>query len=209
MTRARTTTKKQTSDTCGTGFYAKWVDCTCHPCHVICKECDWSGSGSCTLCGPDDYIPLKSGWNGYKICHGCPLKSHWRNIDTGVCSPCHASCLQCWGPGVGQCAACAPGKTLISMGYCLKSCATNIGWFMDESGRGSGDVDYANGYESDPTGFMGCKKCHSTCNTCYGTTEFDCTSCVSGFMVSGGKCVPGNDSCQVWPSYIDHTTRSC
>ena len=81
---------------------------TCQPCPPGCAEC---GAGvGCTAC-PTPLL-LSAG----RCVSSCPPgTSQW----AGSCSPCHASCHACRGPGPANCTACLPGARLTSAGACL------------------------------------------------------------------------------------------
>ncbi|KXN91956.1 Extracellular matrix protein FRAS1 [Leucoagaricus sp. SymC.cos] len=172
--------------TCQDGFFLTSSG-ECQVCQSGCSKCA-DTTGSCVQCQQDfslntadntkcDLVqkPTSSG-------QVCPDGSF---SNGSVCSPCSTACKTCTGPTSNNCALCAPG-TFMFDGNCV---GTN------------GD-----GVCEGTTGMVGnnlkgeCDSCPSKCTSCkipgfsVASTidQLQCTGCLSGFVLSQGKCV---DSC--------------
>jgi hypothetical protein len=177
--------------TCPPGTYTDWNTCQCLPCHPYCSTCNGKHLSNCLTCKPDD-----SAFFGYSLvtvtgrrCHGCPSISQYREILTGTCHDCHSSCLTCFGFGQFKCRTC-PGNVQSINGLCgvspKTSCDLKEGYYFDSVGKELGEP--APDLETDYSGFIGCKKCHSSCKTCDNGTSFACKSCYSGSFLYNRRC---------------------
>ena len=86
-----------------------------------------------------------------------------------VCSRCHSSCEECFGPGSNECLACnydkmlylenGEGGSCISKGTCTKTSYANGALCADNSGA-----------------------CATGCATCFSNSPFQCRSCNAGYQ---------------------------
>ncbi|CAG0879135.1 unnamed protein product [Cyprideis torosa] len=126
----------------------------------------------------------------------CPTGQFRNGTD---CSPCDESCKTCFGAGDNHCISC-PGVSLLMGSSCVKECPeefvkTGVGineclTCRDNSSLVNGvcvKCDTNTYYDST---HRSCVKCHPTCATCSGNDEMSCSSCVQGFHLYKGRCVP-------------------
>ncbi|XP_030211551.1 proprotein convertase subtilisin/kexin type 5 [Gadus morhua] len=89
----------------------------CEPCHGSCKTCIGKEARSCESCH-----------DGYSFRNGacqsmCAFGQYPTLQDSGNgCEDCHGSCLECRGPGEGNCTECPVLAILAAGGRCLPCC---------------------------------------------------------------------------------------
>ena len=143
----------------------------------------------------------------------CPPGNY---IDTaaGYCRQCDGSCMTCNGTSAGNCVTCdVTGQTpyLTDTGYCVATCTSSTYTYQLNGAKRCvstcpfGSYSYR-GSDNIPTcistcgdGFYlssdsnTCYPCDTSCLTCKGTSNTDCTSCNKaskfGYITDAGKCV--------------------
>ncbi|RDX41022.1 hypothetical protein OH76DRAFT_257034 [Lentinus brumalis] len=170
---------------CADGFFLN-SDGSCEVCSLGCTQCA-DGSGDCISC--------KSGFtqnaNDRTQCIAqqattstgtvCPDGSF---SDGTSCQPCSPLCQTCTGSSSSDCIICGSGKYSLN-GTCVGT---------DDNGVCDGSSLVADNNKHE------CNSCPSKCTKCQFTTfnvastidQVQCTDCVAGFFLSGGKCI---DSC--------------
>ncbi|KCV67218.1 hypothetical protein H696_06362, partial [Fonticula alba] len=142
----------------------------CQPCAPTCATCDGPSTSDCATC-PGDRLFLQGA-----CLAECPQAHYHQPADQSghECAPCDASCLQCSGPGSGQCSACPPGS-LLHQGTCVPLCP---GGFFACLAAGQ------------------CAACPGGCATCQaapghpgGTCQADCLTCLPGGLLAGHQCL--------------------
>lgn len=114
VTASQCTANEFLTDKCG------GVDNTrCAPCHATCDGCVGGAADECTDCAGVGVFHKSSADSDSGSClDECPSR-FYENVD--VCSPCDASCKDCFGPGSSQCLNCDDGKSL-SADACVSTC---------------------------------------------------------------------------------------
>jgi len=105
----------------------------------------------------------------------CPA-GFYADTATKYCQPCHSTCATCYGPSSHNCSTCASGRYFLN-NECVV--CPGHGFYID---LGNKTQFFLN--------LIGqCKKCHSTCYSCTGPLDTQCTTCAVGRYFSGGKCI--------------------
>jgi len=184
---------------CEDGFYLGSDD-ACYPCDSSCSKCDGPTNTECTECADKD-----------------------DNLVSGQCvSPpptCDTSCLTCDGPTNTNCTSCADDKELTNDGECVPIDCVSWTYDFDEVDNPMGahrcddDCECDGTRRCSPTKYCqecldlvnsypnlydlkDCPVCDSSCNTCQGPSDHDCTSCLAGFyLTSSNTCNPCDSSC--------------
>lgn len=142
----------------------------CGNCFAGCKNCQGSSYLDCT--GYD----CKAGYSKFVILDssnpnlfGCPktcIPSNSEYLDTtsGLCQPCHSSCLTCAGELTDNCLTCRP-----NFDFTRNNASVSIGTCnCNESNR-----LYKSGNQ--------CLNCHEACQTCTGSQSTHCLVCRTGY----------------------------
>ncbi|KAM4854655.1 extracellular matrix organizing protein FRAS1 [Thomomys bottae] len=150
---------------CGEGFYSHHG--VCKACHASCQTCVGPEPSHCTTCRKPEAALQVEQHAGADIPSGDCLsqcKARFYLESTGLCEPCHQSCLMCSGKSSQNCTVCQSSRVLLD-GFCLSQCPE--GYFNQESS---------------------CTECHPTCRQCKGPLESDCISCHPHVTLSNGHC---------------------
>ncbi|XP_071953706.1 extracellular matrix organizing protein FRAS1-like [Antedon mediterranea] len=147
----------------------------CNACHRSCRTCLGPGPDKCTSCksvsGLLQALPPNDGIMGACV-DSC--RNNYFPTPSGICYPCHSSCLTCTGGTPSDCTSCR-SPLVLQNGICARSCNTRQ---FEDSGI--------------------CFNCHASCNTCSGAGTGDCQSCGAN-SPQGGQCFDGCASTQ----YLD------
>ncbi|KTG42889.1 hypothetical protein cypCar_00035523 [Cyprinus carpio] len=170
----------------------------CHLCDHTCAQCVDAGAANCTSCdadrfGMDRYLfrdnpkhCLACIGGYYKFEKGCykhcPSKTYTVE-ETMSCVSCEHDCVSC---DEDECYWCE-ADLFLSDGNCVRECPNGF----------NGDEDSQE-----------CEECHSDCRTCSGPEDSDCDSCVDGFMLDNGACVPERDVCPA-QTFLSACDSSC
>ncbi|KAL4494498.1 hypothetical protein ABPG72_019908, partial [Tetrahymena utriculariae] len=173
----------------------------CVRCDTSCLECKNSNNTGCTKCKDKDYL-FEDG-----TCKPeCPQEGYFK--EDQMCKMCDSSCKQCKGKGKNDCLLCKDQQKLYPEGNC-SDCKTDDKYFIqekyclpchnscktckDNSETGCQDCatnlykqvdktcklcDFDSGMFVDKADNI-CKKCHESCKTCSGYSEYDCQSCIA------------------------------
>ena len=141
----------------------------------------------------------------------CP-NGEWADYETGTCQKCHDMCKTCFGPTSDTCLSC--NETLYFYGYhCVQTCTDTH--YADvklkeclpcSSNCRTCEKSPSNCVNCRPffildqynrclppcdkhTNSSNCKQCHSTCLTCSGKENYQCTSCRDGRRLLSGSCI--------------------
>ncbi|XP_066992813.1 furin-like protease 2 [Anabrus simplex] len=195
--------------------------------HSCDPECDPQG---CYGKGPTQCIACKH----YKLDNTCVSRCPPRSFPNqgGVCWPCHESCETCAGPGQDSCLTCAPAHLRVTdLSVCLQQCPEGYYENLEQNTCVPCEQNCASCqdrpdhctscdhhlvlhdnrcYAACPTYTYetedyGCAPCHSSCETCNGSSETQCISCRPGRYSLAGTCS------NVCPDgyYADKKRREC
>lgn len=173
---------KQCVLACGAGYYGDSSDSTCKLCAAPCVTCTTpDGPAVCTQCGEvsaDIYFlssnscvcycpaPLWGRIESYS-CESSCLNSHqYGDPSDRVCKECASSCLTCDENG---CVTCDAGLFLYQ-NKCQPNCPRDLGYWPNE-------ITHI------------CDICDSSCKTCIGPADSECTSCLLPYYLLEGCCV--------------------
>lgn len=152
---------------------------SCGSCYSPCKGCSGPGSYNCSTCYYGDQLTWKFdrfkrkyGWTclDKNTTHNCTNGQYFNN-NTGNCSNCSSTCMQCDDGGDYNCTACYNGTYLAyrqsPSGYYGLTCVSNSSISQNLNSLG--------------------EKCHWKCaeDQCEGPTEIDCLKCRIGFGFVG------------------------
>ncbi|KAF8898212.1 insulin-like growth factor binding protein [Gymnopilus junonius] len=171
---------------CAPGFFLTSTG-DCQVCQLGCSQCS-DGTGECVSCkqgftqNANDKTkcdPLPSSTSSGTVCPDGSFSAG------AQCSPCSPSCRTCTGPSSNQCILCAQGTYLFNSN-CISA---------DTNGVCQG----TNGMIAD-NNKNECDTCGAKCTSCKipnfsvasTVDQLQCTGCLPGFVLSGGKCI---DSC--------------
>ncbi|XP_071645509.1 furin-like protease 2 isoform X1 [Temnothorax longispinosus] len=220
---------------CPEGYYENTENSTCVPCEANCASCQ-DRPDKCTSC--EHHLVMHEN----KCYAACPPYTY--ETQDYNCAPCHPTCETCNGTADNQCIACRSGLFALN-GTCRASCPAGYsadkkrrecvacppgcaicsslsctscieGWSLNKKGlcapesRSNCNTDQY--YEEGQ-----CKACHSSCETCAGSTEDHCISCPNPLLLQGKRCVSQCDDAfysVVQPSRpvcvpCLHTCKSC
>nr|XP_049702318.1 furin-like protease 2 [Helicoverpa armigera] len=216
---------------CPDGYYEDPDANACFPCAEHCDTCS-EKADMCSSCAHNYVL-----YNGSCLA-ACPPGTHQKD-DFG-CMPCHETCESCHGPSENACVSCRIGDYAFKnrcvpkcppgyyadaqrreclpcpIGCSICTCAVcsvcQEKWSLTKSGtclpNGNDKCDTSEYYEGGR-----CKNCHSTCEKCSGSNEWDCLSCSSPLLLQGSRCVAecGQGSYQTAGrcSPCPHTCKSC
>lgn len=142
---------------CPSGYY--WQYCpTSQPCNYQCLKCPTycttcASANNCLTCVSTYFLTLQG-----SCVSSCPLNTY---ISGTTCQNCDPSCRSCSGPTIYECLTCPPNIVLYK-GECLSSCPNQT----------FNSTTKINSYNQ-----ILCIDCDSTCLTCSGPYNTQCTSC--------------------------------
>lgn len=142
----------------------------CMPCHASCASCKGSSEYECLSCNKLSNRVLINLQAGVTIGQCECRDGFFPNFDR--CDACHPSCRECSGPAANQCTACYVSATLAS-----GACTCDSGFNFNPETRTCVNCA-ANEFSAGGT----CTACHSTCASCIGPSQTDCTVCAGGFV---------------------------
>ncbi|KAH9890512.1 insulin-like growth factor binding protein [Cubamyces lactineus] len=167
---------------CATGFFLN-SDGNCEVCGLGCTQCA-DGNGECITCksgftqNANDQTQCFAAQSTTSTGTVCPDGSFSNGT---TCQPCSPLCQTCSGPTSSDCIICGAGKYTLN-GNCVGASGNGV---CD----GSSLVADNNKHE--------CDTCPSKCTTCQYPSfnvastidQVQCTGCLSGYVLSQGKCV--------------------
>ena len=167
------TPSKLCSAVCPSGYYPNGE--VCEECHSDCSECTGPSNSECTAC-TDSKRTAVSGT--------CKCSESYFE-DSGACKECHVSCKECTGPSSSDCTSCKDSLVQLSNGECSCEegfqmndsgvCESICGkGFQMKSGKCESICGEAEFYEESA---KSCVACHSDCETCAGSSKYDCKTC--------------------------------
>lgn len=151
---------------------------TCTNCGYTCATCVIPASDQCATCSPTAFRTYTGG--------KCPCNTGYYDIaNTQICGVCHYTCLTCQsGGGPGNCTNCDALK---------KRVFDNL----------SGTCKCMANYYDDGT--AQCAPCSIKCETCYGATSGNCSTCKPG----SHRTFNGVNSCPCDVMYYDDGSSDC
>ncbi|XP_020283129.1 furin-like protease 2 isoform X1 [Pseudomyrmex gracilis] len=220
---------------CPEGYYENTENSTCVPCEANCASCQ-DRPDKCTSC--EHHLVMHEN----KCYAACP--SYTYETQDYNCAQCHPTCETCNGTAEDQCISCRSGLFALN-GTCRSSCPAGYsadkkrrecvacppgcascatlsctscidGWSLNKKGlcapESRSKCNTGQYYEEGR-----CKSCHSSCETCAGSTENHCISCPNPLLLQGKRCVSQCDDSYysvVQPSRpvcvpCLHTCKSC
>ena len=190
---------------CPSETYINVPNFTCEFCDNTCLECSGNGAQNCTSCDGSEELYLYQS----QCISNCPIQTY-TNFTNGSCEKCDETCLGCSGNGSLSCISCDSSMNLyLFQSSCVNACPT--GYFPN--------INTAS-----------CIKCDTTCLTCTGTLNNQCTSCdlnkglflysnicyngcpprtFSNLAVYGNKCQNCDLTCQTCLGPNNNDCQSC
>jgi len=158
--------------------YNEYVDSskTCTPCYSLCQTCNGGTNYNCTSCFGSDLLQ-----NG--TCVSSCESGYMGN--SGSCLKCDSSCSSCNGLSSTDCLTCVNANFFLLNGACVAQC-TSPYWGITANKRCVNDCGIGSFGESLE---RICKNCDSSCKTCNGITNYNCTSCFGSQLLEEGTCV--------------------
>ncbi|XP_076844464.1 proprotein convertase subtilisin/kexin type 5 isoform X2 [Brachyhypopomus gauderio] len=151
----------------------------CEPCHPNCLTCVGRQSHECLSCSAHLYREDKE-------CVETCGTGHYADKDSRVCEQCDESCAACEGADATSCLSCKDSLLFLrKLGRCVASCP---------------DLHYQNIAQ------RSCELCHTSCRTCTGKGEQDCSSCHPGYTLTEGACKSHCDMGE-FPTDKDHNSN--
>ncbi|KAK6644158.1 Furin-like protease 2 [Polyplax serrata] len=148
----------------------------CWPCHESCETCAGPGQDSCLICAPA-HLRVTD----LAVCiQQCP-DGYYENTEQGTCVPCQPNCASCV-DRPDYCTSCDHHLVMFDH-KCYAACPT-----------------YS--YETED---YNCAACHSSCETCNGSSETQCITCRPGRFSYNGQCLT---VCPVG-HYADKKRKEC
>ena len=179
---------------------------TCIVCPTGCQAC--SSATQCSRC-TSGYSRYLDPTTQYQTCiQACPTgyySGYSSSVSSYVCQLCDSSCTACNGSSSSQCTDC-PDSEVLSSGSCFSYSTFTCpnGTYMDSMqcfacSKGcaicsvvTSCLQCLTGYDLGQTTGL-CElpqsSCDPSCNTCSGSTQYDCTSCTSPLMLQAGTCI--------------------
>ncbi|EAR89409.2 zinc finger lsd1 subclass family protein (macronuclear) [Tetrahymena thermophila SB210] len=150
----------------------------CQKCHESCKTCSGTDSKQCTECKNGLYF--RDG-----ICQQCDISDGFFIKDKS-CLKCSENCKTCSGSEKNECNTCRIDKFFVENTQECQYCDQNQGFYLDTNSR--------------------CFKCHSSCKTCNGGEDKNCTKCADKLSFLDGLC----KICDVKNKYyIEESENKC
>ncbi|KAH8303711.1 hypothetical protein KR018_001969, partial [Drosophila ironensis] len=140
-------------------------DNKCALCHSTCATCNGPSEEHCITCRPSRYA-----WQN-KCLNSCP-SGFFADKKRLECMPCQEGCRTCTSNGV--CSECLPNWTLNKRDRCIVSgseVCSESEFFSQASQR--------------------CEACHSSCESCSGPADGNCTACPQNRLLEQSRCVSG------------------
>lgn len=134
----------------------------CITCHATCQSCSGAGAAHCSSCMAD--AEMQGAQPSNCIC----ISGYLPSPESDNCVPCYNGCLSCYSPAEADCYECYSSASLVG-GKAPSSCACDSGYFPD-------------------TDIINCSACHSSCFTCTGPGDTECSVCYPNAMENGGTC---------------------
>lgn len=155
---------------CPGGYYSNDTSNACHICPTTfnCGNCTYQNSTDtvvCTSCAYGYYFQASD-----STCTSGCNSTQFANKANNTCIECSPACVSCYGPSESSCTSCPSGEKLLTNvtgSFCVTTC--------------------------DPVGYttsggFNCLACDSSCYTCGGTANNECSSCQNGTFLSSGYC---------------------
>jgi len=190
-------------DSCSRGWGLTDHNGTCVECDIGCDDCVYAHSASCRDCKP-----------GFVM---AGLASDDPDSSGTECMRCAIHCTNCSRSGPGQCDECAHGFGYNDDARECQSCAVpHCEGCADPRWRKCAKCEQ--GYGITPEGL--CDSCGKFCELCDQAGK--CARCITGYALSGMKCLSCADSCASCESsgpakcdqclsgfYLDASTKTC
>jgi len=178
-------------NSCPTGYYlSPSTTGGCMICDVTCNTCNTT-STTCLSCNSGTYLYSNT----------CPTtcpNGYYKSISDNTCKTCDTSCAECSAAGSSACTGCATGYYLTAENQCsvcsgCASCVTTATNCLSCSGttylNGNTCVAICPNGEWPRSSDNTCQNCDSSCQTCVSPgTSTSCSTCNSGFYISGTTC---------------------
>jgi len=179
---------------CPAGYYKENITLECKLCSPTCGTCSGPDSNECLTCN----VTLPYFFSPNSSCLATCPDNYYPNdlppIPHKTCELCNTTCQNCFGPNADNCLSCPTAFPYFfeANNCCLESCPINF--FINQSNF--------------------CEACHSTCRSCNGNSEYNCTSCEGLYLYNSTclvDCPPGywqnssNFTCQ----FCDPTCNEC
>ncbi|KAL4499327.1 hypothetical protein ABPG72_006913 [Tetrahymena utriculariae] len=172
---------------CNDGYFEDLSNKQCSPCNYTCQKC--TNSNSCFACNETRYLSNNN--QGQCLC----LQGYFDDGKSSLCNLCHKKCFNCIGSYENMCTQCNQSKNFIP---------------SDPKAFSFSCLCISNSFYSDS--LNSCILCNYRCNTCNGSQQNQCLSCLSSqnriqkgsscvciqgyFEDSQGLCQPCHSSCQ-------------
>ena len=147
-------------------------------------DCDPQCKGGCSAPGPEFCDDCKNFrmFSTLKCVEKCPVGTFQNHH---MCIKCPELCTEC--TDQHTCVSCVDGAIRLDDGLCAEGCPSLTYLAQDHT----------------------CKSCHSSCLSCNGRSEHNCTDCPGQFSLQDGQCVIRNpESCE-FRQYFDHRALEC
>lgn len=198
-----TCTNSFTCSSCQNGYYMNGSICSL--CHPFCLECN-----SFSVCSKCIY-PFYFYQN---FCFSiCPEKTFIALSDSNHCENCHPSCKTC-SENYDQCSSCFEGYYLED--NACHVCSDNCLACIDSWNCLSCKTPYLLTLDTKKCDFLfcpdeyyfdmngDCKRCKNPCRTCFGSSAFDCTSCLESYGLRESVCLLCDSNCK---ECVDDNTK--
>ncbi|KAF8321785.1 growth factor receptor domain-containing protein [Clavulina sp. PMI_390] len=168
---------------CAAGFFTDG-DGNCQACQLGCTSCQ-NGSGTCTACRSGLQVSSSSP-NQCVVPTSSTTCSDGTFNNAGTCTQCSSLCKTCTGPLSTDCIICAAGQSSLnnqcvsidSNGVCSPASSTNTSMIANNA---------KNLCDTCP---LGCTACGISGFSVVSTIgQAECTKCLPGLVLSGGRCV--------------------
>ena len=189
---------------------------TCVSCHPSCESCR-DHPNNCIKCKPGFFKQP----NGYQStdssCQSqCP-DGYYGDSLSKSCIPCNSACQTC-NDNSNLCTICSGQAYRLDPRLCVFQCP--VGYYADPVSRKCSLCDSSCSTCTGPrynecvscakvTQFVRngvCRNCHQTCYKCKEETRWNCTACLTGFILRDGECIPHD--CQAG-YYLEYETGKC
>jgi len=150
----------------------------CISCNESCLTCSGPRDDQCTSCQDGSFLHFN------RCIPTCPSNTYSNTI-SNECQNCSSNCQTCLGTSSSQCLSCA-----LNFPY-FSSKETDSG-FMLTCKENCDENEYLTENSTE------CLSCHSSCKTCSGKEENECTSCPDGSNLNDGKCVASSSKKNVY-----------
>ncbi|CAG9331567.1 unnamed protein product [Blepharisma stoltei] len=165
-----------TSDYCSAGYYED-SNKICQICNINCLDC-YSAASYCSSC-PSIYGNKYLNLLTYVCVATCPALITVPDSSDFKCYPCDSSCATCNGKNANNCLTCPSTGTIYftSDNKCLSSCTPQYNFYNTTSARYECISTCPTNHYYITADLTSCLPCDSTCLTCSGPANNNCSSC--------------------------------